>query len=136
MTARDVKIKTILWQVSEGLDLGDQVNQSLRYVVDLQPESVKQLRFLHSVLAPTLRRYFKIFSALPRLIVSQDIDELAFNEGVVGVAPHDVSLVVDALLFLGILRVDESNFLQLGDDWNSAEMVENLSIEMSKFVTL
>ena len=107
-----------------------------RDVVNFKEDSIGQLKFLQSVLAPTLRRYFKVFSALSRLIESHDVDELAFNESVDGVAPHDVGLVVDALLHLGILRVNESYFLELGDDWNSAESVENLVVELSKFVTL
>ena len=45
-------------------------------------------------------------------------------------------LVVDALLHLGIMRYNESNFLELCDEWSSDGPVQYLISEISKFVVV
>ena len=123
-------------QAIEGLDFGEQSTETIRYLLNMQPKSIKQLIFLQSILSLTLRHYFDVFSSLPTLIDKCNVEEAAFVESVDGVAYNDAYIVVDALHHLGIVQMNESNFLELCDEWNSAESVEKLMAQMSKFVTL
>ena len=119
----------------DGLDMGYQGSESIRYVLSLEPSAVRQLTFFQSILAPNLIRFFNVVSALPDLLEQESIERSSFVKSVNDESPADVSSVLETLGHFGIVvPAYYSEFVEFSDEWKSREALQALVCQISKFV--
>lgn len=117
----------------DGLDFSDSHVVIPQSILNLQPEAVKRLTYLQSLLQPTIYRYYQVVSALPALLENEFTEKNSFATSIEGQSLTEVLTVLYSLADQGII-IDHWDSVELAEQWKSKESLDTLICQVSKYL--